>query len=102
MKNSQTNRTMQSLNLVLPDKEDFQLWLKEVKLEIIQELRKEVLAEKRKKDVQYLTRKEIASKYKISLVTLHQRTLQGMPSIKVGKRRLYDPEQVEKYLNTLK
>lgn len=97
----ETSRAMQSLNVVLPDKEDFQRWIREVKQEIILELRKEMILEK-KAEPEYLTRKEIAQRYKISLVTLHMRTVQGMPSIKVGKRRLYNPIEVEKYLNTVK
>jgi prophage antirepressor-like protein len=92
---------MQQLSVLLPEKADFQLWLKEVKQEILQEIRKEAQAEN-KTQTEYLTRKEIAKKYKISLVTLHQRTIQGMPSIKIGGRRLYNPIEVEKYLTELK
>jgi len=89
---------MQQLNLVLPDKENFQLWLKEVKQEIIREIRSEVIENKKPK-VEYKTRSEIANTYRISLVTLNERTKEGLPSIKIGKRRLYDPLQVQKYFD---
>jgi hypothetical protein len=49
-------------------------------------------------EVDYKTRKEIASKYRISLPTLHKHTLDGMPSFKVGKRRLYNPVDVAEYI----
>jgi Helix-turn-helix domain len=95
------NRAMQSLNVVLPDKEDFQRWIKEVKQEIILELRKEIVFE-REPEPEYLTRKEIAERFKISLVTLHHLTVRGLPSLKVGKRRVYDCKAVEKYLKSKK
>lgn len=91
---------MTHLNLNLPDKEDFRMWLMEVKNEMLQEIRREV-SEKSKPQLRYITRKEIAIKYKISLVTLHALTTNGMPSIKVGKRRLYDPDEVEKYFENI-
>jgi|GEM_PF-1388410 len=89
---------MQHLNLVFPDKEDIQLWLKEVKQELIREIRSEVI-ETRKPRIEFKTRAEIAQDYRISLVTLHARTKEGLPSVKVGKRRLYDPVQVQKYFD---
>jgi hypothetical protein len=91
---------MQQLNLVYPDKEDFQLWLKEIKQDIIREIRSEVLP-KEKPRVQYKTRSEIAKDLRISLVTLHNHTVNGLPSVKIGKRRLYDPVQVEKYFEAI-
>jgi hypothetical protein len=92
---------MQSLNVVLPDKEDFQRWIAEVKQEIILELRKEMVLRK-DSEPKYLTRKEIAAKFKISLVTLHNLTTKGLPSLKVGKRRVYDYKSVETYLKNRK
>lgn len=92
---------MQQLNFALPDKEDIHRWLKEIKQEIIIELKKEMSVEK-KSDIQYLTRAQMAKKFQISLVSLHHRTAQGLPSIKIGSRRLYDPIEVEKYLNSQK
>lgn len=87
---------MQQLNFVLPEKSDFQSWLQEIKLEIIKELRSEVVATKQP-EVVYKTRAEIAKEFRISLVTLHERTKEGLPSIKVGKRRLYNPAEVKRY-----
>lgn len=87
---------MQQFNLVLPEKSDFHSWLQEIKQEIIKEIREEVTATKTPKAV-YKTRTEIAKEFRISLVTLHERTKEGLPSIKVGKRRLYNPEEVKKY-----
>lgn len=87
---------MQHLNLYLPEKSDFQTWLQDLKQEIIREIKDEVIA-KQKPDVVYRTRTEIAKEFRISLVTLHERTKEGCPSIKVGKRRLYNPAEVEKY-----
>lgn len=92
---------MQQLNFALPDKDDFQRWLKEIKQEIIIELKKEMNSDK-KTERHYLTRAQMAERFQISLVSLHHRTTQGLPSIKIGKRRLYDPVEVEKYLNSQK
>ena len=87
---------MQQLNVFLPEKSDFQKWIEDIKHEIIREIKEEVLA-KQKPDVVYKTRNEIAKEFRISLVTLHERTKEGCPSIKVGKRRLYNSVEVEKY-----
>ncbi|HEY0652244.1 MAG TPA: hypothetical protein VGD65_03910 [Chryseosolibacter sp.] len=87
---------MQHLNVSLPEKSDFQAWLQDLKQEIISEIKNEVLA-KQKPNVVYKTRSEIAKEFRISLVTLHERTKEGCPSIKIGKRRLYNPVEVEKY-----
>jgi hypothetical protein len=87
---------MQQLNLSLPEKSDFRSWLNEVKQELIAEIKNELVA-KQKPEVVYKTRAEIAREFRISLVTLHERTKEGLPSIKVGKRRLYNPLEVQKY-----
>lgn len=89
---------MQQLNLNYPDKEDFRLWFNEAKREILDEVL-QVVSSKLKPSVEYKTRQEICEKYHISLVTLHERTKEGLPSFKIGKRRLYNPVEVEKYLN---
>lgn len=44
-----------------------------------------------------LTRIELAKKLSISLPTLNKHTKEGLPSIRIGKRRLYDPFEVAKY-----
>lgn len=44
-----------------------------------------------------LTRKEMAEKLRICLATLNKHTKEGLPSRRVGKRRLYDPFEVAKY-----
>lgn len=93
---------MQSLNLVFPDKEDFKLWLNEVKQELIHEIKREVLTNKEQDSRQYMTRAEIAKKYRISLVSLGKRDKEGLPSIKMGKRRLYDPQLVEAFIKRRK
>jgi hypothetical protein len=87
---------MQHLNVYLPDKTDFQSWIQEIKAEIIKELKDEMSSKKEIKPV-YKTRAEIAREFRISLVTLHERTKEGLPSIKIGKRRLYESAAVQKY-----
>jgi hypothetical protein len=47
-----------------------------------------------------LTRSQLAKKLSISLTTLHKHTKEGMPSIRIGKRRLYDPFEVAKYFKS--
>jgi excisionase family DNA binding protein len=91
---------MQNLNVVLPEKEDFQRWIREVKQEILLELRKEITVE-REHEPEYLTREEMSKKYRISLVTLNSLTVKmKIPSIKVGKRRLFEKKTVENYFNS--
>ena len=89
---------MQQLNLSYPDKEDFKLWFNEAKKEILDEVM-QVVSSKIKPPIEYKTRQEICEKYHISLVTLHERTKEGLPSLKIGKRRLYNFAEVEKYLD---
>jgi hypothetical protein len=49
----------------------------------------------------YLTRREISKMLNISLVTLGKRQREGLPSIVIGKRRLYDLEAVERYIESI-
>jgi hypothetical protein len=49
----------------------------------------------------YLTRAEIALRFRISLPTLHKHTKNGLPSIKIGKRRIYNLQVVEHYLDSM-
>lgn len=75
---------------------DLQRKLDKMKQDIILELSKAV--SRKEEGPKYLTRNEICSRYRISLVTLHTLTDKlKIPSIKVGKRRLYEANEVEKY-----
>ncbi|MCA6381195.1 MAG: helix-turn-helix domain-containing protein [Cytophagales bacterium] len=86
---------MQHLQIQFPDQNDVKSLLKEVKLELLKEV--QALEISKEPKVEYLTRQEIANKYRISLPTLHKHTTSGLPSIKIGKRRIYDPVEVAKY-----
>lgn len=77
---------------------DLQRKLDKMKHDIIQELSQNI--GRKKETPEYLTRNEICTRYRISLVTLHSLTTKmKIPSIKVGKRRLYEAQQIEKYFN---
>lgn len=97
---------MQQLSLIQTD--ELKLLIKEASRESVEELFQKFLGEyrnkfgpKEKPPINYKTRHEIAKDLRISLVTLHQHTLNGLPSIKIGKRRLYDPVQVQKYFELI-
>jgi hypothetical protein len=90
---------MQHLHIQFPDSDDFKKLLKEIKLEIIKEAK--AFEGRNKPTQEYLTRKELCIKYRISLPTLNKLTmLQGLPSIKIGKRRLYSSSAADEYFNT--
>jgi hypothetical protein len=77
---------------------DLERKLDNFKRDIINEIL-QTISEK-KEEPKYLTRNEICSRYRISLVTLHSLTTKlKIPSIKVGKRRLYESHEIEKYFN---
>lgn len=86
---------MQHLQIQFPDQNDVKSLLKEVKLELLKEVQALEISKEAK--VEYMTRQEIANKYRISLPTLHKHTVCGLPSIRIGKRRLYNPIEVTKY-----
>lgn len=88
---------MQHLTITFPDKEDISLLIKDAIRELIPEISKQSSLER--KLPEYLTRAEIVKKYHISLVTLHNHTKQGLPSIKIGKRRLYSCDVIEGHFN---
>lgn len=85
---------MQHLQIQLPDQEDFKVLLKSIKQELLQEFKR--TSEKKDED-KFLTRSEVAAKYRISLPTLNKHLHCGLPSFRVGKRRLFKPTEVEKY-----
>jgi hypothetical protein len=77
---------------------DLQRKLDKMKSDIILEI-SQTFSEK-KDDPKYLTRNEICERYRISLVTLHSLTTKlKIPSIKIGKRRLYESTEIEKFFN---
>lgn len=86
---------MQTINY--PDTDDIKLWVRQAFLEVLQDFRKEMNSQQNP-HFEYKTRAEIASQYKISLPTLNKLTREGLPSIKMGKRRLYRPADVYTYL----
>lgn len=88
---------MQTINIQFPDKNDLLELLKEAKLSIAEEKGDETKDFKTIEDVTILTRHEVASLYRISLPTLHKHTCNGLPSLKIGKRRLYRSDEVKKY-----
>ncbi|HEV8515129.1 MAG TPA: hypothetical protein VGQ59_17730 [Cyclobacteriaceae bacterium] len=75
--------------------------LNRLKQEIIAELKS--IIDNSKEEPKYLTRFEVSQKYRISLVTLHSLTVKmKLNSIKIGKRRLYESGQLDRYFNGMK
>ncbi len=89
---------MQQQTIIYPETEDIKLWVRQAFLELLQDFRKEINSEQNP-HYEYKTRKDIALQYKISLVTLNKLTRDGLPSVKMGKRRLYRPIDVYNYLH---
>lgn len=89
---------MQHQTITYPETEDIKLWVRQAFLEILQDFRKEINSDQNP-HFEYKTRKEIAEQYHISLVTLAKLTKSGLPSVKMGKRRLYRPIDVYNYLH---
>ncbi len=89
---------MQHLQIQFPDHNDVKSLLKEVKLELLQEVT--FLKTQKDPETEYMTRQETAKKYRISLPTLHKHTINGLPSIRIGKRRLYNTVEVANYFKT--
>lgn len=80
---------------------DLQRKLDKMKNDIIIEL-SNTLA-KRSEEPKYLTRDEVSKKYRISLVTLHTLTVKmKINSLKIGKRRLYEANELERYFAGVK
>lgn len=91
-----TNATMQHLTITFPDREDLSLLIEDALRKILPDIAKHS-ASSNVDQVEYLTRADVVKKYKISLVTLHNHTKLGLPSIKIGKRRLYQAEIIERH-----
>lgn len=85
---------MQHLQIQLPDHEDLKVLLSSLKQEILKEFQN---TSKKKEEDKFLTRSEVATKYRISLPTLNKHLHCGLPSFRVGKRRLFRPVEVAKY-----
>lgn len=49
----------------------------------------------------HLTRKEVSSRYKISLGTIHNLMQKGLPYIKVGRKTLFNIKEIEIYFKDL-
>lgn len=91
--------------LIVADSLEFQAALQNkldrLKQEIIAELKSTI--DNKKEEPKYLTRFEVSQKYRISLVTLHSLTVKmKLNSIKIGKRRLYESAQLDRYFNGIK
>jgi len=97
----QNRNKMQCLNVALPDKEDFKKWFKEIWREVKPEFMLELIKEARKEEpkVIYYTREEICNILRISGPTLKKREREGMPATVIGNRKLYNLEEVTKFLN---
>jgi hypothetical protein len=87
---------MLNYNLQLPSLDDFEELFNRLIKE--QSRKTEVTPKPSESSVSnLLTRKEMAEKLRICLATLNKHTNEGLPSKRVGKRRLYDPFEVAKY-----
>lgn len=86
--------------MVILDQDDLrsmvrEIFTKDIKPDILEVVSKRT--ENEKSVGKLKTRAEIAKHYRISLVTLGKHDRSGLPSIKVGHRRLYELEKVEQY-----
>jgi hypothetical protein len=92
--------------MVILDQDDLRsmvrdIFAKDIKPDILAAVfSKKAESEKAKEGLK--TRAEIAKHYRISLVTLGKHDRSGLPSIKVGKRRLYELDKVEQYFREIK
>jgi len=91
---------MRNISFNFPDEEEISRLIKDAVRELIPELKRQQVLEK--PSPKYLTRQEVVEIYHISLVTLHNHTKLGLPSIKIGKRRLYSCEVIEKHFGNKK
>lgn len=92
---------MANLSVEFPDKDDFYRWLKEAFKELMLETETKK-SNPIKPPVEYKTIEELAAQLRVTKVTLNKRRKEGLPSVKIGHRRLYDPVEVEKYLSRQK
>lgn len=80
---------------------DLQRKLEKLKQEIIAEVNNTL--SNKKEESKYLTRREVTEKYRISLVTLHSLTTKmKINSLKIGKRRLYEANEIERFFTGTK
>ncbi len=86
---------MQNEQIQFPDQSDLKLLLDGIKTEILKEVK--ALGNTKESAVEYKTRQEIVTKYRITFPTLYRHMRAGLFSLKIGKRRLFDPVEVEKY-----
>lgn len=86
--------------MVILDQDDLRSMVREI---FTKDIKPDILAvvskrnENEKEAKKLMTRAELSKHYRISLVTLGKHDRSGMPSIKIGKRRLYELEKVEQY-----
>ncbi len=86
---------MRHIQIELPDQSELVSLLQEIKLKVLKEAQPSNDSLFPKRD--YLTRSELAHQYRISLPTVHKHIRCGLPSIKIGKRRLFSASAVAKY-----
>jgi len=89
---------MMNYNFQLPTEEDFHKLFQKVIESALEKLQKKEPAS----HIQlpdYMTRSETAVKCRMSLPTLNKHTKSGLPSVKIGKLRLYDPVKVKEYFD---
>ena len=82
---------------VIPTEKDFRKWIKEAIFEYLEE-KKTVDKSAENSDVTLLTRKEIAKKLRISLVTLTDWVKHGLPSHKQRGRVYFIYSEVIEYI----
>ncbi|MCE2974299.1 MAG: helix-turn-helix domain-containing protein [Sediminibacterium sp.] len=93
---------MREIQFFIPDRQDFIELFDEMKNQITEIHKKleSVKYESSSSEVKYLTRQETCLKFRISLPTLDKHIRAGLPSKKVGSKRLFNPNEVEKYFAT--
>jgi hypothetical protein len=80
----------------IPTEDDFRKWIREAIAEYFEE--KNILSNLNKEEEQLLTRKEIAKKLRISLVTLRAWVKNGLPSHKQSGRVYFIYSEVIDYI----
>jgi hypothetical protein len=93
--------TMANIGLDLPDRNDIQKWFKEAVYDWMSDMqkRKKIKTDEINESIQYLTRDQVASTLNISLVTLGKREKEGLPFKRIGRRKIYNPADVKKFID---
>lgn len=82
----------------IPNENDFRRWIREALKECLESSTLKNAQPAEDEPEKLLTRKEIAGKFRVSLVTLHEWMKQGLPFHKQGGRVYFLDSEVMEYL----